>query len=273
MKRVAILGIGPSALMAAYAASFFGAFVSIFTRGDEGSPTKSKIGGAQFLHLPLPGINHDVPDAEIRYLTSGSTDGYREKVYGEEPVDFVSMSHVVDRTVVPAWSLSATYDLLWEQMVVPERVNIATITPVWLHELIESGNFDLIVSTVPRMAVCLAHAGLVDGRPHAFVSQPVRIMNRSTIEELPDNTMVYDGTRNVSWYRTSKIFGTGATEWSESAPDRLPYEEEIVKIRKPLRTDCSCFSDHVLFTGRFGEWRKGVLTHHSFQNVYKELER
>jgi hypothetical protein len=272
MKKVAILGVGPAGLMAGYAASLVpNTFVSFFSAGGDNGPTKSKIGGAQFLHRAIPGIHNERPDGMVRYITVGSPVGYKEKVYGSADVPFVSMSNVADGQEVPAWSLSNTYDRLWDLLIGHgNRVNVVDVTAAWLAELLTGGMYDLVVCTVPRPTVCLAHAGLVEGRPHAFVSQPIRFMPRCTME-FKGNRMIYDGTKNVSWYRTSSIFGVGATEWSESAPERLPYDD-VITIKKPISHDCSCFDGHVVFTGRVGAWRKGVLTHHAFIDTFKAMD-
>lgn len=272
MKKIAILGTGPAGLLAGFAAARGGHFVSFFGSGSPGSPTKSEIGGAQFLHRPIPGIHSpDDPDFAITYKVAGSPRHYQAKVYGESEVPFVSMSNVRDGEVVPAWSLRLTYDYLWDYLIGDgSRVNIVKIDPSWLITLIEDGPYDLIVSTIPRPAICLAHAGMIDGRPHGFSSQAVRIMNSPALP-LSDNTVWYDGTRNVSWYRTSLIDGSGSTEWGDGAPPNLFREEEIITIKKPISHDCSCFHDQVMFAGRFGEWTKGVLSHSAFEKVCDAL--
>lgn len=267
MKKVAILGTGPAGLMAAHAAGVAGALVHIFSMGGEEGATKSRIGGAQFLHQPLPIINDpEKPDAVITYLVAGTVEGYRSKVYGDGDVPFVSMERLPAKHETAAWSLVSTYDKLWDLYGV--SANVAEINPEWLIELIESNSFDLIVSTIPRTSICLAHYGLI-AETHTFTSQRIRIANEAPWP-MPDNTMVYDGTKNVSWYRCSRIFGIPSVEWGESAPAKLPYED-VVTVRKPIRTDCVCFSDKVLFAGRFGEWRKGVLTHDAFKATWKAL--
>lgn len=273
MKKVAVLGVGPAGLMAAYAASLTpNTFVSLFSAGkeDEG-PTRSVIGGAQFLHVGLPGLNDQKPDAMLTYLTAGSAAGYQSKVYGDVEVPFVSMSHVLGGKTCEAWSLVKTYDRLWELLIGQgDRANVANINPKWLAELIESKMFDLIISTVPRNSICIAQGWSLQPQ-HRFASQTIRVWGDAALPQIPDNHICYDGTPNVSWYRTSRIFGVGSTEWSSSAPAKLPYEGEIRKISKPLQTDCNCFNGHVLFTGRYGEWRKGVLTHEAFTATKEAL--
>lgn len=269
MKKVAILGTGPAGLMAAHAASLTGAMVHIFSMGGSNGPTKSRIGGAQFLHQPMPIINEPLsPDGTIKYLTAGTIEGYRQKVYGDADVPFVSMERLPVDGATDAWSLSATYDTLWDLYCGGNAINVVNISPEWLIELLENIGFDLVVSTIPKTSLCLAHAGLVPDT-HTFVSQRIRIANVNSMM-FEDNTMVYDGTKDVSWYRASKIFGVCTKEWGEGAPAVLPYEDVVV-AKKPIRTDCVCFADKVLFTGRHGAWRKGVLTHDAFKDTWKAL--
>ena len=273
MKKIAILGVGPAGLLAGWAASRVpNVFVSFIASGQPGKPTRSEIGGAQFLHRTIPGIHHpDHPDFEITYHTVGSPRTYQEKVYGTGDVPFVSMANVRDGEVVAAWSLQKTYDWLWDELLGDcSRVNIANVTAGYVVDLIESGGYDIIVSTIPRPALCLAHAGMIDGRPHSFGSQAVRIMAAAALP-LASNTILYDGTKNVSWYRTSNINGVGSTEWGEGAPPALYRDEEIITIKKPIVNDCNCFEDHVMFAGRYGEWRKGVLSHDAYEKVSDAL--
>lgn len=250
--------------MAAHACKLAGVPMAIFALGQ-----KSQLGGAQFLHRAVPYLNDEAnPTAELTYKLVGTPEGYQQKVYGDEDVSFVSMQHLKDGQRVPAWSLLDTYDTLWNEF--ERHINQQEVTPQWLITHLEAGNFGGVVSTVPKTALCLAHAGLVSDRPHLFVSQRVRILNESVLGPNFDNTIVYDGTPNVSWYRTSRIFGVGSTEWGASAAEkRLPYEEPLVVVKKPIRTDCTCFMDTVMFTGRYGAWQKGKLTHHAFVDTFQ----
>lgn len=271
MKRVAILGAGPAGLMAAHAAAVHGDAVSLFTQGNSEGPTKSRIGGAQYLHQPLPGIcNEDQPSGTLQYFMAGTPEGYRQKVYGDADVAFVSAERIPSGEV-PAWSLQETYETLWGLYCSGSSVNVAPMNPETLIELFEKDHFDLVVSTIPKPALCLAHAGMIH-TTHTFVSQSVRIANKCAVptSEHTPNTILYDGTKNTSWYRTSYIFGHGSTEWGAGAPAWLPYEN-LVTVKKPLHSTCNCFDGKVLFTGRYGAWRKGVLAHEAFKDVWEAL--
>jgi hypothetical protein len=119
--------------------------------------------------------------------------------------------------------------------------------------------------------MCLTYQGYVDApHPHVFVSQKIRIVNKAMTEE--EDVILYSGSKDQSWYRTSNLFGVGSTEWGESAKSlQLPHSDVVV-AKKPIRTDCKCFDGRVMFSGRFGAWRKGVLTHHAFIDTWKVLD-
>lgn len=270
MKPVAILGIGPAGLAAAHACRLAGVPFALFSRDLHAS----RLGGAQFLHRPLPLVNDEAPDFKLLYTIVGTADIYKEKVYGNEPVPFVSFKNQEPGTVVPAWSLPLTYERLFEELVGTNQVNQADVNPYVLNEWQASGDFAFIVSSVPKPAICRTHYGFEDGRAHLFVSQTVRIMNESVLGTSFDNTIIYDGTHNVSWYRTSRINGVGSTEWGEGAPEKLPYEEPIVKVSKPIRTDCTCWQNAavpVINVGRFGTWSKGELVHNAFIKTWEKI--
>lgn len=266
-KPVAILGTGPAGLMAAHACKLKGVPFSLFGLGDQ-----SILGGAQFLHKALPYLDDETPDALLTYSVVGDPRSYKEKVYGAAEVQFVSASRVQQGQQVPAWSLVNSYQKLWDDIASGgNSINQLAVDPAWIFEKLEANRFQLIVSTIPRKSLCLTHAGIdMTGRAHVFVSQTVRIMNQCVLGDSFDNVIIYDGTPNVSWYRTSRIFGVGGTEWGESqSGKKLPYE--TVSAIKPLYTDCRCFTGKVLYTGRFGKWEKGVLTHQAFIDTWNAL--
>lgn len=270
MKPIAILGVGPAGLMAAHACVLQGKMVALFSRGDmDTMPIKSKLGGAQFLHMPIPGINDvEKPDAEVRYVLCGTAAGYRRKVYGDNPaVPFVSMENVRHDQTQKAWNLQATYDLLWEALVASTKVNVEHIGPQWIDKALEGGWFETILSTVPAPALCRSAAGL-NGKPHLFAVQSVSIATTCVLDNLPDNHVVYDGTSERSWYRCSRLFGIGGTEWSGIVP---PYGN-LIKVSKPVRTTCDCYAGQVVRLGRHGTWTKGVLTHDAFLEAYRVVQ-
>jgi hypothetical protein len=263
MKPIAVLGCGPAGLLAAYGIGLTGQPLAIFSNTE-----KSKLGGAQFLHKPIYGIHdEDNPDAVVTYHLHGTAAAYQEKVYGNDPVPFVSFSNVKDGQQQSAWNLLKTYDWLWGEF--GHTINEAQITPAWVDE--NEDKFALILSTVPLVALCRHRVGATPPMPkvgdswypmhHRFTVQDIAI-HPDNLAPIHDNTILYDGTREHSWYRSSLLFGVGGTEWS---PQRSPVApvRPLYHDRKPIATNCDCFPQ-IVRLGRRGTWQKGVLTHHAF---------
>jgi hypothetical protein len=255
---VAVLGCGPSGLLAALALDQYGIPFSIFSKYQ-----KSQLGGAQFSHIEIPGMTEE-PEVVLRYVVRGESSVYQNKVYGEMPVPFVSFDGVYDGKEVPAWNLRGIYNALWERYA-PNIVQ-TDITPQSIARF-ETGPFDLVFSSVPLVSVCAAR---VDPEiHHRFRSVKVQILNEALETSIPDNTIVYDGTKDHSYYRMSKIFGVGATEWGGSSP--IPPLSGIKTVSKPTETNCNCWPS-IQRIGRFGTWRKGILTMHAYRKVVETIQ-
>ena len=86
-------------------------------------------------------------------------------------------------------------------------------------------------------------------------------------------TVVCDGTKERGWYRASNIFHHRTAEWPIH---NKPPISNLSVVKKPIRTNCDCFEGiegypSFLRVGRYGEWRKGVLSHHAYEKVKKEI--
>jgi hypothetical protein len=274
MKSIAILGTGPAGLMAAQAVALKGRPFAIFGMPDmQGRIQRSVISGAQFIHTPVPTVNDTEPDFELTYRKLGTSAGYQHKVYGGDDVPFVSFDRVVDGETIPAWSLRKTYDRMFDGICGADghSVNPMNITPLVIREWLALGTWDLIISTIPRHAICLPYNGYGD-RPHAFHSQSIVVNNDSM--NAKDNTIVYNGDEEFSWYRSSRIDGVGSTEWGGQVQDQIrKMYKDLAVIKKPIRHECDCWLNApIVFAGRYGEWRKGVLTHEAFITAFRAME-
>lgn len=256
MKPVAILGSGPASLLAAYAVGLSGKPIAIFSQGQ-----KSVIGGAQFLHMAIPELTSAEPDATITYEVHGDEAIYRQKVYGMMPVPFTSFGGVQDGMTQPAWHMQGAYERLWMEF--KDSMNDAQVSPAWVDE--NAGNFQAIISGIPRPALCRSMHG-EGAQRHDFLSQKIRIADHCILDGLKDNTVRYEGTRDFSWYRCSKLFGHGGTEWT----DTMHPPMETVEVTKPIRALCDCFPE-IIRVGRYGKWAKGVLIHDGFTTSLREL--
>jgi hypothetical protein len=251
--RVAILGAGPAGLMAAYAAQEAEVEVDIFSKREV-----SHIGGAQYLHQAIPGLTDDEPDGMINYVKVGTKEGYAKKVYGSEDAPtswdtFLEGEH-------PAWSLNKVYaqlvNMFWERVIGVELKYRSEIS-----RLCE--DYDLVICTVPAKALCYDNT-------HQFKVQPIKL---APLSALTANTILYQGKDNVTWYRTSNLFGERWTEWSMEQAPRI--SNAMVDGVKPLTTTCRCHTDHKNFVraGRFGQWTKAVLTSDAYVLACDVIER
>lgn len=246
MIKVAVLGCGPTGLVAAHAAALHGADVTIYSKH-----RKSNMFGAQYLHKPIPGVTPEKA-VTIDYILKGTEKAYRAKVYGPDYKGETSPSEFEGRH--QAWDIRAAYDGLWERY--EHRVCGADITPGWLVGTLPSG-FDHIINTIPMPQLCV--------KGHTFAGQDVWIMGDSDKQVVPvlvaANTVVCNGEDAPSWYRASNIFGYKTVEWPNHV-NKPPLP--VAKVTKPLFNNCTCWPNMVRL-GRFGMWRKGLLVHHAYE--------
>lgn len=274
MKGIAILGTGPAGMMAAHACSLSGRPFSLFSMpGKDGKIHASRIGGAQFIHKPVPLlVDENNPDFVVRYELRGSEEGYKRKVYGEAPVPFVSYSNVNDGEEQPAWNLRVIYNAMWESIAGNgESVNAEKITGSMLQDWLEHDMWDFVISTVPLHSLCLGFEGLIQSG-HTFASQDVFLLNGDHAN-VPDNTIVYNGAEEPSWYRASNLQGTQSAEWSSRKTLPPWAKSDIITVSKPLGHNCTCWSHEprVVLAGRFGKWKKGILVHDGFVSAAQAL--
>lgn len=250
--RVPVLGCGPAGLLAAHAVALAGHEPLIISE----RAVKSEIPGAVYLHEPIPELTSREPDALVRFVKLGTREGYAYKVYGSRfhPCSWDKF----DEGEQPAWVLQAVYDDLWERyspLIAEQRID---------HEAAKmlADAFPLVVSTIPAPALCADNE-------HAFGSRTVWINRRPQPEvaDYGDPVIIYDGRIGAGFehYRTSLIFGHGATEYGVDQP-----MYDCVRGTKPLGTDCDCLPG-IFRAGRFGRWEPGVLSHHAFKSVFARM--
>lgn len=246
MSKVAILGCGPAGLLAAHAVSRAGIAPNVFSL-----KKKSTLGGAQFLHEPIPGVTDEDPEAFLQFFHWGTDQGYASKIYGD-PEAPTSWSRYEGE--VPAWSLKMAYDVLWrmyEGIVLEAEVSSELMAGLF-------NTYDLVLSTIPPQSYC------TDQR-HLFSSQDVWI-HEPDFEVLRDNVIIYNGEDAPPWYRASRIFGLQSVEYPQK-----PVGTEAFKISKPLMTTCTCFKDRLVRLGRFGMWSKRTLVHDAYRGAQDAL--
>lgn len=260
--HVAVLGCGPSGLLAAHAARQAGATVCVFSRQE-----KSKIYGAQFLHAAIPGVplpdpvfvkwNHERNDAGD-YVP----EDYLRKVYGAAWDGRVNSE--MFNSGQPGWDLRAAYEWLWEENEGRGGVIHYEYAAPTLAGII--GGHEMVFNTLPRETLCL------EPQKHAFVSTKIWAIGDNHLHTAPYrpplNTIIYNGNPTPAWYRASNIYGHCTMEWPGSGP--RPPVQGVVPVAKPVSTTCTCWPN-VRHVGRYGAWKSGFLLHHVYDEVKKAL--
>lgn len=217
-------------------------------------PRKSYMKGAQYLHRPIPGTKPGEP-FEVTYTLQGSALGYRLKVYGPKWDGTVSPEDLTESH--SGWDIRTAYDQLWDKF--GSFVTQWEATPSGLMLSIDRVKPDLVISTIPAQLLC--------HKEHTFRATRIWSGNQS-VASLPDNTVVCNGEEVPRWYRAAKIQGWDTVEWPDGPK---PPITPLWEVLKPLENNCDCFPK-VVRSGRYGLWRKGVLSHESYALTWSAID-
>lgn len=244
--NVAVIGAGPAGLLAAHGLMTHGCEVAIYA-----PETREKFQGAQVLHRAIPNVTGVFADAMVHIAKWGREFVYRTKVYGSIELDGpTSWDEYGD--MLPVWNMNDVYrDLLakYRHHIIDRRVAPAHIPMI-------GREFDAVINTAPATQFC-EFPGL-----HVFPAAFVQITEGAQ-DGVQHNQIVYNGTHSERWYRSSRLFGYGSTEWP--GPDQFRIDGAPV-IGKPLWTDCDCHMGPKYYrAGRYGKWQKGVLAHDGYE--------
>lgn len=262
--RVAILGCGPAGMFAAHAVKEAEAEFTIFSK-----KRKSFMRGAQYLHRPIPGLSGE--PFNVEYQLKGSVLGYRDKVYGDMGDVLVSPETLVG--ISQAWDIREAYDAAWDRYA-------SKVVDVDFATMGDAGSFyrnlgdthDLVVSTIPAPLLCQRNT------EHEFRSQAVWVTEslkyadqfqfNSPGGEIMDNMVLCSGDPDDWWYRQSRIHGWENTEFPLDHKPR--FGGKVHEVIKPLDHNCTCHFDF-LRAGRYGVWKKGVLSHEAFYDTSRSI--
>lgn len=257
MIRFAVLGSGPAGLLSAHAIHLMGYDFEIISQ-----KKPSKQYGAQWLHEPIFDITSNEPDGYVDVSHRGDETMYARKVYGDGR--FPTSFGVWGRDgSVPAWDLREAYALLWEKY--EDKIIDRLLDPEEVENIVKSGTYDHVFSSIPRHILCrsISVNGDVGGEAvdHKFHSQRVWVQPASIEQPRTHNFVIYNGEKTPAWYRSSSVFGYGMLEWGDYYPGGKPPFDGVVPVEKPINTNCDCWDGSITGVGRYGEWRKGVLSH------------
>lgn len=268
--KVAILGCGPTGLLAAHACATEGIEFAVFSK-----KRKSHLFGSQYLHEPIPGITPEWDKGTpVKYIVKGSPEEYRRKTHGKwwdgvaAPEEFES-----DHT---AWDIRRAYDTLWQRYgrdvndySIPDSKYAASLvsTDLSLDVL-----YDLVISTVPRTIWKIPGEEFIFSEGWALGDAPEegRFCPFTTEN---DNEIVCNGTSEVSYTRLSRVFGYTTIEWPHHAAK--PPVTGVSKVVKPLQYRPSGQRNPTsewLHVGRYGAWGKGIVVTDAWHSVLAKLK-
>lgn len=258
--EIGVIGCGPAGLLAAHAATLNGHSVTIFSKRQE----KSHLNGSQYLHEEIPGV-YCGPSSTVRYeLVGGDMADYRTKVYGDKWDGDVSPG-TLDGTH-KAWDIRLTYDNLWtlyhKRIVDLDLAQRGDANLRMINRLGESLGLDKIISSIPRTAWDADDGNFRFSEVWAVGDAP-GLDQYCPIRPSTDNTVICDASPDTGWYRSSQVFGHATVEWPA---DRKPPLPEAARVIKPLDHRSQVAGD-MIHVGRYGEWRKGVLSTDAFRKV------
>ena len=274
--RVAILGCGPTGLLAAHACYLEGVEFTVFSK-----KRKSQLFGSQYLHEPVPQITHPLDyGVNVTYTTLGSPVEYRRKVHGKawdgviHPDDF-QPNH-------KAWDIRQAYEVLWRQygaeVIDYEIPDVQYGAPEWRRfdriskDLVLRG-YDLVVSTVPRTLWQVNGEKFIFSKGWAIGDAP-EMGKFCPFTTDNDNEIICNGLPDAPWSRLSRVYGYTSIEWPYDSPE--PPVAGAALVTRPLRyvpnpSSRNPTSDW-LHVGRYGKWEKGVVVTDAFHTVQAKLQ-
>ena len=254
-KAVLILGSGPSGMLAAHGASQCGYEVTILDK----DPDKSrKTSGLFYLHdscdllIDSMIIHQDILGAEG--LSSEEIEQkYCSKVYGGKYcLEGLSISNL--KSSVLGYNPTQAIERLWD--LYGHRIVRQEVKSIFGAQRYSDGK---IISTIPAPVFYPLER---------FESVQVYVR----IGESPKNEafVFYSVSPNHSWYRTSGVFGTFTQEFASLVDAESEYSLlEIVPVTKVIGGFSPPSSNRILFTGRYGAWKKKMLV----SDVYYDVKR
>lgn len=282
--RAAILGCGPTGLLAAHACYVEGIEFDIFSK-----KRKSELFGSQYLHNPITDLAvHPEEGVPVKYVTVGSPEEYRRKTHGKW-----WDGHVAPEEFEPdhtAWDIRQAYDLLWNlywrkirDYTIPTQDHLdqfglkQSIAGYVMWDL-GLNDYDLVISTVPRDIWAVEGEEFIYSEGWALGDAPERGIFVDDIITVPhdeaaqDNIIICDGTSSVPWTRYSKVYGYTSIEWPHHAPKPHPH---AARVRKPLHYSPASQNPNLtadwLHVGRYGQFEKGVVVTDAFDQVIKKI--
>lgn len=264
-RQVAVLGSGPSGLLAAWACVDAG-FEPVLFDKDIQQPNGTTA-GVFYLHGKC---NLPIRSAKVDILAVGANArdlqyAYREKVYKSHDKNLM-VSIPSSREIHTVYDGMQAMAFLW-----------GVFGPKIEHGYIET--FDEALDFLHAYPRVISTIPLPVYFPNTSFPYKIAWIKTASYPYIVDdeNYVLYNANPSVEWYRMSNIFGRWTMEY---VPGYIPYAEEnrhpymcreVQKVEPALRGTIPETPDNFLLTGRYGAWDKSCLTNLVYERVIKWL--
>jgi hypothetical protein len=259
-KQAAILGAGPSGMMAAYAAAQCGYDPVIFDQDPDKTRRNS---GVFYLHSDC---DLALEPIEIRQRVIGAVGmsqdevayAYGMKVYGRK-VAKTSVIDVLKTPTVVGYDATKALDLLWDMF--GKNVKLGKIKVGDIKTLPHL--YNRVISTLPATI-------WAEDRKEEFEFEKLWMKVLPAPEG--ESFTYYNVNPFMNWYRASAIFGRFIYEYAhgeapfDTTPSNVYEVTKVIKgpvLRPPY--------PNVLYIGRYGAWDKTQLTHSVYEKTVEWL--
>lgn len=291
--KIAILGAGPSGMMAAHAASDSGHEIQIFDKAPDKARRNS---GIFYLHSSC---NLPLKSSTLRQNVLGSWDSaqfslmYGEKVYGQ-PIAKTSIMDAFSQPEIEIYNAGQAIEFLWDmygEFVNEESIeDEGEINRKFLRRL----NFDKVVCTIP--------ADYMFRNYLKFQLRYTKLWMKVSKSPDKDCWAMYNVNPQIEWYRCSSIFGQFVMEYAKDfdivkklskydlcddpAISPGPFivrrggcevEDTYFPVKKVVSSNVNFDFPgdfdykNVCFTGRYGAWDKTCLIDKVYSRTRKWL--
>jgi len=249
MKKIAILGLGPSGMFSVMACNDKGYKPVVISTGSLRSPA-----GAFYFHWIPPQYARKVPQEVITYSYIGTNQIYLQKQWGDSIQGQVSSSfgkYDMELGYSPWRTVQVFQDTAAFDYVAREPLSTEEV-----FELCKVN--DLVVCTFPLGALM---ADLFT------VPRPVTIQQGSPTAQ---NLIVYNGTWEEKWVRRSHLFGRIYTEYCHLEDVAgSPYQVITIRDIHPQLAPANLegIPDNLHFSGRNAELNRKRLAHEAYYTM------